>query len=244
MDKSVYLDLIKIQDTHWWYVGRKKLLMNVLVKYINKENRNRNILDLGCGTGAMLKVAKQYGNVYGMDYNSSAVAYCNDILHENVKQGSLPNKVPYKNNMFDVIMCLDVLEHVKEDVESLETIFNLLKNNGIAIITVPAFQFLWGYNDDLVHHFRRYTKDDLISKSKNVGFSIINYSYFNVFLFPGIYLVRKLKKILNIQKPDLEETPKDNIINKLLRIIFLFEIKLQKYIRFPFGVSIFIILKK
>ena len=88
------------------------------------------------------------------------------------------------------MIALDVIEHIKDDEEALKEIYRVLKPQGMAIIAVPAFMFLWGVTDVISHHYRRYTLSELRKKIENRRFSIIRSSYFNTFLFPFIALVR------------------------------------------------------
>lgn len=242
MNKEAYKELIATQNTHWWYCGKKAIVNHFFDKY-NKRN-NPKILDLGCGTGALLETLKHKGNVCGVEYEKSAVDYCNEHFGHNVKLGYLPDNVPFENENFDVIVSCDVLEHVEDDVSSIKTIYNLLTNDGVAILTVPALKCLWSYNDEFVQHKRRYNKKDFIHKVENSGFKVEYCTYYNSLLFPPIYLVRKFKNIFNIKSPDLSETPNDGIINAILKKIFLFEISLLKKIHLPIGVSLLIVARK
>src|SRR3989344_1692389 len=125
----------------------------------------------------------------------------------------------------------------------IREIGRVLKPGGIAIVTVPAFMFLWGLQDEISHRFRRYTKKELLVKIQAAGFSIERVGYFNFFLFPLIYLVRQAAKIMPLRRrSDFDINNK--LVNYVLKNIFLSEIWLLKIISYPFGVSLLIVAKK
>ncbi|WP_244834522.1 class I SAM-dependent methyltransferase [Clostridium sp. BJN0001] len=242
MKKEAYAELIRTQKTHWWFCGKRAIVQYFFKKY--NTLKNPRILDLGCGTGALLEMLEKDGQVSGLEYEKSAVEYCNKNFGDKVKQGSLPDDIPFHENGFDVLVSCDVLEHVEDDKKSIKKIYNLLSDEGIAIITVPALKCLWSYNDEFVQHKRRYEKADLIEKMEEAGFKIKRCTYYNTLLFLPILIIRKIKNILNINKPDLSETPDMGIINSILKFIFLSEVKLLKKINLPIGVSLLIIVSK
>ncbi len=244
MKRELYETFKKVQTYHWWYQGRAKIILAMIDKYSNKiNNKTAKVLEIGCGEGSMLEKLERYGKVYGVEYDKEAVDYCKQNLMKNVEQGMLPYNIPY-NEKYDIIGCFDVLEHVEEDIESLKTIKSYLANkNSKVYITVPAYKFMWGENDELSLHKRRYTRKELCKKAESIGLKVVKCSYFNTFLFPICFIVRKVRKVVGIKTPDLEVNKKDNWINKLLCWIFSCESKIIEKVNFPFGVSILLVAK-
>jgi SAM-dependent methyltransferase len=206
-------------------------------------NRNKKVLDIGCGSGLMLNALKDIGQTFGIDMSADAINFSKEIFDGEVKQGFLPDQIPYEKNFFDLIIALDVLEHVEQDVNSLKTIHSHLVSDGKALITVPAFMFLWSKFDELNEHKRRYTLTELNTKLVEAGFTVEKISYFNTILFPIVFVVRMLNNALKrdgASDIDMPSLP----LNFVLAKIFGIEKYLLKFMNFPFGVSILAVVRK
>lgn len=217
------------------------MVHDLIRKYFGKRS-DLNILDVGCGTGALLRELDQYGNVQGLDFSPRAVSFCKKRGLLNVEQGSV-TEIRYADKTFDSVLALDVLEHVENDKEGFSEIQRVLKPEGIAIIFVPTFMFLWGVTDERSEHHRRYTVRELREKAKNAGFNIVRTSYFNTFLFLPIALLRIFVRLFGI-KIKSENELGSPATNELLYRIFNTERKLLKHTDFPFGVSAMMICQK
>ena len=250
MEKCQYDELKKQQNIHWWFTGKREIVLDFAEYFLDLKKSNDNIiLDIGCGMGLMLDALQDYGTVYGLDMEQEAVDYCNQTLLEqnqlpNVAIGSLPDDIPFQNNMFDYIFALDIIEHVEDDIAALQRIHALLKGNGKLLITVPALMSLWSYNDELNHHFRRYEREELINKVEKAGFKIIKSSFYNSYLYPFASSVRKIKRILNIKSSDVADETKDGLANQLLKKIFVSEKKYLRKKEFSKGVSLIVACSK
>ena len=108
------------------------------------------------------------------------------------------------------------------------------------MITVPAYQFLFGYHDMMANHYRRYNKKRLKKVLLENGFEIMKISYFNFFLFPPFFVVRMIDKIFNLKRVEIE---KKSVFNELLYKIFNFEKYLLRKINLPFGSSLIALCK-
>lgn len=242
MNVEMYRLFFDIQKKHWWFATKKSIVMDAIKRRINLD-KSQAVLDIGCGSGLMLNDLGLLAKVSGMDVSKDAIQFSKEIFNGEIKQGALPDKIPFKAESFDVITALDVIEHIVDDVESLKSIRNLLKDNGMAIITVPAYMFLWSPFDDINEHKRRYTLSELRDKLCLSGFYIEKLSYFNTLLFPVVFLIRKLKKITGDDAySDIKMPIKQ--INYLLQKIFGVEKFLLRRCNLPFGVSILAIVRK
>lgn len=255
MDKKAYSELKNEQDTHWWFTARREIICAVIHQYIKelikKRSSDIDILDAGCGMGVLLKRLSAYGRVYGMDAEMEAVEYCSDLLKMaggggTVLQGCLPDDIPFDEKTFDVIVLADCLEHMKEDGRALANLRKRLKNKeSFLVLTVPALMSLWSYNDVFVHHERRYGRKQLISLCRKNGFHVQMCSYFNFWMFPAVWLVRKTKNLLHIDKDDLAYGVKAGPVNAVMTRIFASEKRrLLKKKRFPIGVSLILVASK
>ncbi len=238
----MYQNHFQIQKKHWWFVTKKKIVLDLIMKYLPNRS-NQKILDIGCGTGLMLESLKDIGQTFGMDMDDDAISFSKEIFNGPVEKGMLPNGIAYPNEQFSLIILLDVIEHVDDPIASLKAIRGRLLEGGKAIITVPAFMFLWSGHDDRNLHKLRYNLPQLRSQLLEAGFTIETISYFNTLLFPIVYIVRKLNNFLGRDGASDVEMP-GPFVNFILEKIFGIERFLLKLIRLPFGVSILAVVKK
>ncbi len=240
MDAKLYKLYKEVQETHWWFKVRDNLLKDIAVKYF--ENKSL-VLDFGCNYGHGVRILNNMGfDTWGLDVSEDAIKYG--------RAQGIPNLVLDKDKnflpeSFDVVISLDVIEHIEDDKEALEYITSLLKPGGIIVIMVPAFAFLWGVQDEISHHFRRYTIPQLQNLAKQAGdFEIVKKSYFNTFLFLPIAGLRLISLFLKIKSRDSDLNINNKFIGRVFYWIFDLERRLLRYINFPFGVSALLILRK
>lgn len=197
------------------------------------------ILDFGCGTGSALSILNTVGTVHGVDKEKSALTFCRKNGFYRVRQIT-NEQLPYQNHFFDIITCLDVLEHISDDVRALKKMRRVLKSDGYLIIFVPACPYLWSELDVRSHHKRRYTYQRLYQVLQDSGFIIQKMSYFNYIFFVPILIIRMLQKtsILSNVNWGIDPKIKSALINTLLTWIFTLDIKSLKYISPPWGVSL------
>jgi 2-polyprenyl-3-methyl-5-hydroxy-6-metoxy-1,4-benzoquinol methylase len=242
MNIEMYRLFFQVQQKHWWFVTRKKIVLAAIDSYVDK-NIKLKILDIGCGSGVMLTALEKLGQTFGMDMSDEAISFSKEIFNGKVEKGFLPDQLPYEPDFFNLITALDVIEHIDQDVESLQVIYSLLNSEGKAIITVPAYLFLWSKFDDLNEHKRRYTLTELRTKLITAGFTIEKISYYNTLLFPIVFLVRLLNNILQRDGASDIDIP-NSFLNYSLEKVFSLEISILRWINLPFGVSILAVVRK
>ena len=140
-------------------------------------------------------------------------------------------------------MLLDVLEHIDDDSGSLSAVRSLMSNNGVILITVPAFQWLWSEHDVVHHHRRRYSKENLKEKLDLCGFKVKYISYFNTLLFPFALAERIKQRIFPPHVTKVLKLP-NRKINYLLEKIFSMEVNFINKISLPFGLSLLVVAEK
>jgi len=241
MEKSSYDIEWKVEGSHWWFVVRKKLLKSILSSiHFPSEGVT---LDIGCGVGSNLKILESAGlRTVGLDRSIYALTLAKRKLHLPFINGDL-NKLPFRSQSVGLIIAMDIFEHLEDDRNGIRECFQALKRGGILILTVPAFKWLWGIQDLVTHHKRRYTRKEILNQLTLEGFQVLKSSYFNFFLFFPILLVRRITHVLGL-KISSENEINSPLLNSLLERIFSLEPYLLKYFRFPFGVSIFCIARK
>jgi SAM-dependent methyltransferase len=153
------------------------------------------------------------------------------------------NNLPIKTESVGLIIAMDIIEHLEDDGHGLSELSRILNKEGVLILTVPAFNSLWGAQDVATGHKRRYSLKDISSKLRSGGFDILRSSYFNFFLFFPILFARRIIHLLGLR---IESENEINFffLNAVLKLIFSLELYILKYFSFPFGVSIYSIAKK
>ncbi|MBT5827064.1 MAG: class I SAM-dependent methyltransferase [Gammaproteobacteria bacterium] len=242
MNKEFYRKFFEVQKKHWWFVSKKKIVLDFIDRYV-PTNDNHKILDIGCGSGLMLNALEQIGDTYGMDMSDDAINFSKEIFSGTVKKGMLPDNIPYDEEYFSLVVALDVIEHVDDDRASLTAIRSHIAEGGQAVISVPACMFLWSEHDVLNEHKRRYTLEELKGKLIDAGFTIEKISYFNTFLFPLISLVRMMNNLLKRKGASEIDLPHP-AINYIVEKIFSLEKYFLRIMNFPIGVSVLAVVRK
>jgi len=188
-----------------------------------------------------MALLQRFGHAWAFDMDEEAAGYCLADTGVSCRVGSLPGENPYEGSRnFDLVVALDVLEHIEDDQASLLSLASCLGEDGRLLIAVPAYQWLFSGHDLIHHHKRRYSRRDLEVKIRSAGLSVVRSGYFNSFLFPPIAFVRLTSKLLGRDSASDMEMP-GSIANALLYRIFGAEAKILKYAGFPFGTSIFLL---
>jgi SAM-dependent methyltransferase len=242
MRKDFYDEYFRIEDRHWWFVGRRSIFLSLLDANLTPNGASRQVLDIGSGTGTMLGYLERYGDAQGIDMDPDAVRYCHERGVEKVRLVEA-GPLPFEDASFDLVTMLDVLEHTDDDAQMLSETRRILRPGGLALISVPAFMWMWGAQDKVSFHMRRYTAPQLRADLVGAGLEIRRLSYFNTILFPPIAAIRLARRLLpQPEEPDsdfgMTTRPRSNA---LLGRIFGVERSLLLTRDLPFGVSIFAI---
>jgi SAM-dependent methyltransferase len=242
MDIAAYTVEADAEATHWWFTGRRRLF----AREINKTGlpRTSRVLDVGTSTGTNLRLLRDLGfrAVDGLDFNQAAIRYCRDKGLGPVRHGDVC-KMPFASESVDLVLATDVIEHVDDDLKALREIGRVLTPDGTVLITAPAFPFLWGLQDRISQHKRRYIRRELMDRVTRAGFSIETCYYFNFLLFLPIWVGRRL---IDIFKLDVQGEAQINspLLNRILGAIFAADIAMAPILHPPFGVSILIVARK
>lgn len=243
MIKDHYEMIRKSKIAFWWFLGRRDLFTNILGDHI-KAPVNMAV-DIGCGPGTnetlyplfaknWLALDHSKESFKGRDTKNGSLILLADVLNLPVKSGSA-----------ELCLMLDVLEHIDDEQRVLSEIHRILRNDGLILISVPAFNCLWSYHDEQAGHKKRYRKKGLQSVCEESGFEILGHYYFNTLLFIPIFLIRKFLRIL----PQGKKTLEMNLSPKYFDKLFCFILKLENFVnlklfKLPFGTSIVALLRK
>lgn len=226
----------EIEATHWWFVGRRRLFARELTRAgLTSDSR---VLDVGTGTGANLRLLRQLHvrDVAGLESNEAAIQYCAAKGLGEVRRGDIC-AMPFGDGSFDFVLATDVIEHVDADAVALRELARVLKEGGKALLAVPAFPSLWGLQDIVAHHKRRYRMKPLLQKMRAAGLEPRRHYHFNYLLFVPIFAARRLIDALGVKR-DSEAEFNSPVLNRLLSAVFAFDVSTAPFLHPPFGVSI------
>lgn len=244
MEPDFYRETFVSEDWDWWHVGRRRILARVLDRALRDEGlatRGLRLLDVGCGTGGTTAFLGAGHRVTGCEIEPQA-ARCSASRGLAVVRGTA-DALPFRTGSFDVVLCLDVLEHHEDDLAVAREIFRVAEPGGLVLATVPCFRFLWGPHDVLSHHVRRYVLPELTRLLQAAGGRVVRASYFNTLLFPVAALVQAGRRVARLGRParPASDLPQGGPgpINSVLRGIFSSEAAWLARRDLPVGVSAF-----
>jgi len=250
MEENAYRQFLELEDSHWWFRGRRRVYFGLLEHHLNGERPGR-VLDLGCGYGGFLSGLQEIGgDVYPSDISVESMTYCRDRGFARSVVGS-GYSLPYADDSFDLVCMFDAIEHIPDDRRVMREVARVAKPGGRVLVTVPAYQFLYANNDRVAQHQRRYTRGRLRSVFEQAGLEVERNTHSNVFLFPLILpavLTIKAIETLFPRKLDPDHTnlswPIPAWVHDALCAIFTAELPLTRHFDWPAGHSIAAIAQK
>ncbi len=183
-----------------------------------------------------------FGEAEGVDVSTEALDFCRNRGLQNVRQGEA-ERLPYEEKSFDLVTGLDVVEHLDNDIAGLREMRRVLRPGGRALLFAPAFMFLWGVQDDISNHRRRYTLASLNSVVRQAGLEVEFTTYANITFFAPILLGRLLMRMTGF-RPASENNITVGFLNGILGRILGAEATLLRHVSFPFGVSIICVARR
>jgi len=221
-------------STHWYYVSKGRALVEFL-----SERPAKEILDVGAGSGVFSRhlidcgmtlgavcVDPNYAREYNENYNGASLSFVHTVTK--VSQ--------------ELILMMDVLEHVDDDVGLLRGYSEKMRSGGRVVITVPAFQFLWSGHDVYLEHRRRYTLSQIENVAEQAGLRVQHSRYFFGILFPVAVLIRLFDKLILAMggsKANSHLRPTSEIANVFLTRVHDFERRLLFPFNKMFGLTVF-----
>jgi SAM-dependent methyltransferase len=189
---ALFARLYAAEDRHFWFRARNRILGTVLGQIERALQRPYNVVEVGCGTGVVLKglpAIFAQGLVVGLDLHPDGLAFARRRTRAPLVAGDV-GSLPFRAK-FDVAGMFDVLEHVPDDAGILLEVRRLLQQSGYLVLTVPAHPSLWSYADDVAQHCRRYTPRTLTDVLNRSGFHVEYLTQFMTLLYPLMWLVRR-----------------------------------------------------
>jgi SAM-dependent methyltransferase len=207
MRPSELAKMFELEDTYWWFVARRRLVRELLVRHLRGGRRacpplaghirptgGVRVLDVGCGTGATLATLAEFGEVTGLDRSPEALRFCRRRGHHRLVLAR-GEELPVMTESVDVITALDLLEHIPDDAAAMREFARALRPGGLLVVTVPAGPWLWSEHDEALDHLRRYRAPRLREIMEDAGLEIVRLSPLITMLLAPIAALRLLQKL-------------------------------------------------
>lgn len=232
--------------SYWWLAGKYRIIDDVVGRLSPVLPSPARILDLGCGPGNLLDFLRPRGDIYGSDYSADALGFCLDRGYRRLFRADF-HSLPISSESFDLVTCIDVVEHLKDDRRALQELHRILRPTGRLVLSVPAFQALWGDHDTLYGHYRRYTTSEVREKLAEAGFEVLRCTYFEPLFFLPLLVYRRLKKLLVKEgglegRDDFVSLP--GLLNAFLAQMIAAERFVLRVVDLPVGVTLLAVARK
>jgi SAM-dependent methyltransferase len=244
MDERLMNAMLELDDRHWWYRGRRRIIRSELDRLPLRAGAR--VLDAGCGSGRTLEELGGYGEVFGIELDPGAADVarargCGEVLVGRLEE------LPWEDGYFDLITCLDVIEHTPDDRVTLRELRRVCRPGGFLLVTVPAYQGLWSMHDVANHHYRRYSRGRLRASAGDAGWRVRRMTSFNGLLLGPAAAVRLAERRL-LRQPDSDYKPELTLgpewLNSALEQPLRWEARwLARGRRLPAGLSLLAVLE-
>jgi SAM-dependent methyltransferase len=235
MDTREYTRLAEHEEWYWWHRARELIVRRVLRRHAPARAR---ILDVGCGTGATTAGLRVFGPVLGLDLGGEALVRARE--RDLPVARSSAARLPVPPGAFDVVVALDLLEHLDDDLAAAGEIRLALAPGGLLLVTVPAYSFLWSSHDVALGHRRRYTRRQLLDVLERAGFELELCSYVMSAILPAAMAVRLAERLRPRAERPAESgyLPVPRLLNSLLTHLVGLDGHLVRWLNLPFGLSV------
>jgi SAM-dependent methyltransferase len=235
MQEDFRQSMAELENEHWWYRARRTILEQAVDRFVGTTSR---ALTIGVGATREAEMLAKRARLIAIDrapINPEATEF-------SLAAQANALALPFNEGSFDAVFIFDVLEHIDEDDVALKEIRRVLRPQGHLLMTVPAFMMLFGRQDVVSEHKRRYRRGPLSRLLEQSGFDVEYASYFNTVLFPPIAAVRLLRRVFPEKNGDASASDFDmrlpKPIEKTLESLFSIERHAVGRAQLPFGVSI------
>ena len=245
MNTAEFDRMFALEQTHWWYRGRRSLVRHALDRFAGAQ-RPLRVLDLACATGGSMRFLSDYGSIRGIDISEETIRLCRGQGIDTIVRGDAL-ALPFISGHFDVVLALDAFEHFEDDRAAMAEVHRVVRPGGLLVATVPAFMSLWSPHDEAYHHFRRYRRGQFRERLQDAGFVAERMSYSSMLLFLPVLALRRLRALRPRPVEDATSdfaVPMPWFIEHLAGLVNRAEIAIEKRFDLPFGVSLYGVLRK
>ena len=239
MQAREYRRNYELERSYWWFVGVRAMVRELLSLAAGDGGLGR-VLDVGCGTGALLdELHPRAEELWGVDVSTEALGFCAKRGCRNLICADAARS-PFRSGHFDLITGIGIIEHLENDGAFLRELNRLLKPKGVMILLTSSFPFLWSAHDTANEHKRRYYLRSLERQIGRSGFETLSLSHLNFFLFPALAAALMVHRLVRGTEPErsrrlLPLPPR--LVNTALTMILRAEARLMRRVRLPWGVS-------
>lgn len=245
MECAEYEKMFALEGNYWWFVGRRDILSGLLGTASAARGRPE-ILEVGCGTGGNLEMLEKFGWTVGMDLPAALKWTARRKFGRLV--ASRAEALACRDNAVDLVVCLDVLEHLGDDVAAAREMFRACRQGGHLLLTVPAYRFLWSEHDEALGHRRRYSRKELGRVVVEAGFKPLRLCHAITFLFLPIVVFRLGQELMARVRPRARPAVAYIQVPRFLSALFVSLLRVEAWLlkRFdlPFGVSLVCLAQK
>ncbi len=228
---------LTLWERHWWWRSRQAHILSQVKRLRDGHSGRARILDVGCGDGLFFEALSRFGEVEGIEPDASLVN--NPRWRERIKVariGESPDILPAET--YDLVLMLDVLEHISDDSQALAALRRSLKPGARLLLTVPALSWLWSGHDVANEHCRRYDRRSLRTVLESSGFRVESLQYFFVWTVIPMLARRWLDPAGRRVAADHAVTIPPAPLNHLLTMASRGEHALGRLIPWPIGSSL------
>lgn len=235
MDPSHLKELVSLEDSYWWHVAKRQLVMKLLQTHCPPPGR---LAEGGIGSGRnLVEFAGMGYTVTGFDVMPEAVEHVRNRGIDDVRVHDLGSPWPVEAQSLRAVILLDVLEHVEDPIRVLRHAWDSLESGGAVIATVPAHPWLYSRWDEQLGHFRRYTVREFRRHATEAGFRVEWLKYWNSFTMPAAVAVRGWERFFpRREQPDFPSVSERT--NRALLTAAAAERWCQDHLSVPVGLSL------
>lgn len=239
MDPREFEVQYEIEESHWWFRARRRLVRRFAEQVRREAGRPLRILDVACATAMSFRFLGDLGSVRGLDISTETIRYAKRRGIDRIVRGDA-QAMPFRSGSFDLVLALDAFEHFPDDEAAMREARRVLAPGGALVLTVPAFMALWSPHDDAFHHLRRYRRGPLGERLRGAGFEIERLSYWSMFLAPPLFVFRRVRRWLGRNRPPKSDfqVPLPRWVSGLLDGLYVAEAALLGRADLPFGASL------
>ncbi len=238
---DAYFDLMaEVADTNWWYRARRDWLRQELAPRLIRGAR---AYDIGCGTADAMATLAAMGAqpVVGTDLSEHVLGWVRRRPDPPVVLESLAEQLPFADGSASTLISMDVIEHLDDDVVALREYRRVLDRDGVVLLTVPAYQWIWSEHDERAAHRRRYSRERFVIAVRAAGFEVDRVTYLFSFLVPLAAVVRKTPLKRFFPPTDEEASAMHPAIERSLAMLARLERRIGARFDIPFGLSILVV---
>jgi len=211
-----------IEERHWWFVARR-MILQALIAEVLPIDRERTLIDVGCGTGGNIAAFAKHYRCVGIDPSDIAIQFARERFPQvEFLCGHAPEDLGALAETADGVLCTDVLEHVPDDFELFSKLLQAVPVETSFLLTVPAEPELWSRHDESHGHYRRYTLERFARIWQDLPVRTLLLSPYNARLYPIVKFIRgrtsKTGRAFGNSETDIDHTPEP--FNGILRRVF------------------------